>query len=110
MSEHERYDPQALLAHMGWLRNLARQLVADQQLADDLAHDTYVIAMERSPSDPAHLRGWLRGVLVRLVSRLRRNELRRQDVELAHAPRERLEAIPWATELVEEKVGGIGRR
>lgn len=25
-------------------------------------------------------------------------------------PRERLEAIPWATELVQEKVGGIGRR
>ena len=25
-------------------------------------------------------------------------------------PRERLEAIPWATELVREKVGGIGRR
>jgi RNA polymerase-binding transcription factor DksA len=25
-------------------------------------------------------------------------------------PRERLKAIPWATELVEEKVGGLGRR
>jgi len=25
-------------------------------------------------------------------------------------PRERLEAIPWASVLVEEKVGGIGRR
>ena len=25
-------------------------------------------------------------------------------------PRERLEAIPWTTVLVEEKVGGIGRR
>ena len=25
-------------------------------------------------------------------------------------PRERLEAIPWSTVLVEEKVGGIGRR
>ena len=25
-------------------------------------------------------------------------------------PRERLEAIPWATVLVEEKIGGIGRR
>jgi RNA polymerase-binding transcription factor DksA len=25
-------------------------------------------------------------------------------------PRERLEALPWATVLVEEKVGGIGRR
>ena len=25
-------------------------------------------------------------------------------------PRERLEAIPWSAELVEEKVGGIGRR
>jgi len=28
----------------------------------------------------------------------------------APIPRERLEAIPWATVLVEEKVGGIGRR
>jgi RNA polymerase-binding transcription factor DksA len=25
-------------------------------------------------------------------------------------PKERLEAIPWATELVEEKVGGLGLR
>jgi DnaK suppressor protein len=25
-------------------------------------------------------------------------------------PRERLQAIPWATELVEEKVGGFGTR
>jgi DnaK suppressor protein len=25
-------------------------------------------------------------------------------------PKERLKAIPWATVLVEEKVGGIGRR
>jgi RNA polymerase-binding transcription factor DksA len=25
-------------------------------------------------------------------------------------PKERLRAIPWATELVEEKVGGLGRR
>jgi RNA polymerase-binding transcription factor DksA len=25
-------------------------------------------------------------------------------------PRERLKAIPWATELVEEKVGGLGNR
>ncbi len=28
----------------------------------------------------------------------------------APIPRDRLEAIPWATELVEEKVGGLGRR
>jgi len=25
-------------------------------------------------------------------------------------PKERLKAIPWATELVEEKVGGLGSR
>jgi RNA polymerase-binding transcription factor DksA len=25
-------------------------------------------------------------------------------------PKERLKALPWATELVEEKVGGLGRR
>jgi RNA polymerase-binding transcription factor DksA len=31
-------------------------------------------------------------------------------VSLRPIPRERLEAIPWATELTEEKVGGIGRR
>ena len=34
-------------------------------------------------------------------SRLRRNELRRQDVELAHAPRERLEATDALVEKVE---------
>jgi len=31
-------------------------------------------------------------------------------VSMRPIPRERLEAIPWATELTEEKVGGIGRR
>ncbi len=31
-------------------------------------------------------------------------------VSMKPIPRERLEAIPWATELTEEKVGGIGRR
>ncbi len=31
-------------------------------------------------------------------------------ISMKPIPRERLEAIPWSTELVEEKVGGIGRR
>ena len=31
-------------------------------------------------------------------------------ISMRPIPRERLEAIPWATELTEEKVGGIGRR
>ena len=31
-------------------------------------------------------------------------------ISMRPIPRERLEAIPWATVLVEEKVGGIGRR
>ena len=31
-------------------------------------------------------------------------------ISMKPIPRERLEAIPWATELTQEKVGGIGRR
>ena len=42
---------QQLMAEMGWVRQLARSLVKNDALADDIAQDTWLIA-ERQQPDP----------------------------------------------------------
>jgi len=39
-------DVEALLAHAGWIRSLARQLASDPNRADDLVQQTWVAALE----------------------------------------------------------------
>lgn len=62
-------DVERLLTHAAWLRALARSLVADGALADDLAQETWLAAVRRPPGadDP---RGWL--------ARTVRNALRKE--------------------------------
>lgn len=52
-----------LLRQDGWTRRLARSLVSDDALADDLAQDTWVSALRRPPEIRAPLRPWLRKVV-----------------------------------------------
>ncbi|NVB85383.1 MAG: sigma-70 family RNA polymerase sigma factor [Kofleriaceae bacterium] len=54
-------DPQALLEHATWLRRLARTLVADSAVADDLVQDTYLAALRRPPGGA--VKPWLRTVV-----------------------------------------------
>jgi RNA polymerase sigma-70 factor (ECF subfamily) len=96
-----RCDPQHLLTHLGWLRSLARQLVSDQQVAEDLAQDACIIALEGQPSDPARMRGWLTGTLERLVFKHLRSERRRLEHESEAAQRETLEETEALVEQVE---------
>jgi RNA polymerase sigma-70 factor (ECF subfamily) len=96
-----RCDPQHLLTHLGWLRSLARQLVSDQQVAEDLAQDACIIALEGRPSDPARMRGWLTGTLERLVFKHLRSERRRLEHESEAAQRETLEETESLVEQVE---------
>jgi len=96
-----RCDPQHLLTHLGWLRSLARQLVTDQQVAEDLAQDACIIALEGRPSDPARMRGWLTGTLERLVFKHLRSERRRLEHESEAAQRETLEETEALVEQVE---------
>lgn len=66
-----------LLAQTAWIRRLARQLVRDDDLAEDLVQDTMVIALTRPPLHAAALRQWLRRVLTHLVFQRHRSEAAR---------------------------------
>ena len=70
--------------------------------------DTMVVERERDLA----LSAQAREAVAEIDAALARIQTGRYGYSLVSArpiPRERLEAIPWATELVEEKVGGIGR-
>jgi RNA polymerase sigma factor (sigma-70 family) len=77
--------PEDLVAHAGFVRAVARRIVADAAGADDVAQDTFVAALERPPRRPSNLRGWL-GAVVRNVARFAaRGERRRRGRERAAA-------------------------
>ncbi len=56
-------DPEALLSRSGWIRGLARRLVRDEHLADDLAQDAAVAALTHPESASRSPRAWLTTVL-----------------------------------------------
>ncbi|HMG54459.1 MAG TPA: sigma-70 family RNA polymerase sigma factor, partial [Kofleriaceae bacterium] len=86
-----------LLAEIGWVRRLARALVRDDAVADDVAQDAWLLAMQHPPSDARPLRPWLHRV-VRNVARMRhRAAVRREAREAAVEPCE----IPSPDQLVE---------
>ena len=71
-------DPDALLAEAGWVRSLARTLVpTDRHLADDLAQDAVLSALEHQPTSERSLRSWFGTVLRNLVREDHRSRLRR---------------------------------
>ncbi|HVS11665.1 MAG TPA: sigma-70 family RNA polymerase sigma factor [Planctomycetota bacterium] len=91
---------QHLLAEASWVRRLAQWLVGDPTLAEDLAQDAWVAALERRPDARGErgLRDWLALVVRRRASKVRRREAARQDVERAAA---RDESVSGGQELVE---------
>jgi RNA polymerase sigma factor (sigma-70 family) len=90
-------DLALLLAERPWVERLARSLVDDPALADDLAQEAWLVAARRGPADAQSLRPFLRGVLVNLRRAFARSEGRRAAREVAaSAP----EALPSAAELV----------
>lgn len=91
-------EAQALLEHSGWVRALARKLVRDPNLADDLAQETWLAAFEHRPSNEGNLRAWLGTVLRNLVRQVGRGEDRREARERASA---RPEAVDSTLDVVE---------
>ena len=83
-----------LTREMGWIRGLARALVARD--ADDLAQDAWLVAAEQAPADRP-LRPWLTRVTGNLARMRGRSSSRRERRELAVETR----AIPSPAELVE---------
>lgn len=66
-----------LMAEMAWVRRLARALVGDPALADDVAQETWIVAAASSPDADRSLRPWLARVVRTLVRTRRRTDLRR---------------------------------
>lgn len=103
---------EALLAHAGWIRSLARTLVSDPHRADDLVQQTWVAALEHPPGPSVSLQRWLAAVMRNFARQVRRGELRRIDRESrsAHAEarpsaHETVEAIAVQRELFEAVIG-----
>ena len=91
-------DTAALLAHVGWVRGLARELVADAAEAEDVAQDALVSALEHPPREPGAWPAYLRALLRNAFLQRRRSGERRAVRERAGA---RAEALPSAADSVE---------
>jgi RNA polymerase sigma-70 factor (ECF subfamily) len=72
-----------LLAHLDWLRALARRLLDDADDADDVAQEAWITATRRSPEDARALRGWLARIVRNLAFMRRRSSQRRAQREQA---------------------------
>ena len=84
--------------------------MGDVQFDDESGEgDTMVVERERDLFLSARARNDIEEIDMAL-RRLASGAYGYSVVSMKPIPRERLEAIPWATELTEEKVGGIGRR
>ena len=74
---NESPDNLALLENAAWVKRLARRLLADAHLAEDVAQDALATALERPPGfadNAERLRRWLGGVTRHLAARVRRRE------------------------------------
>ncbi|MGB0953208.1 MAG: sigma-70 family RNA polymerase sigma factor [Planctomycetota bacterium] len=111
-------DLDAMLAHSGWVRALARSLVADPDLADDIEQQTWLTAMRRPPRDDRNLRSWL-GSVVRSMAGMhwresdarRRRELvvadRREEEMVRHAESARPESLSERMETFRELAAAV---
>ena len=77
-TESRPIPPEDLFRHADFLRALARSLVRDEALADDLTQDTWIAAIESPPADPLRIRSWLAQVARRFASRSLRGSRRRE--------------------------------
>lgn len=89
-----------LLAHGDFVRALAQALVFDSTLADDVAQEAWLMAIEHPPRSPAAGRNWLARVTRSAASKMLIGMSRRRAREHAAARRE---AIPSADEVIERE-------
>jgi RNA polymerase sigma-70 factor (ECF subfamily) len=94
-----------LLAHARWARALARQLLRDEQRADDVVQEAWLAAVERPPRPGPGLRAWFARLIRNLASNQRRAELRRARHERgAAAPELAAAAAPVVDEFAAQQL------
>ncbi|MCZ6786649.1 MAG: sigma-70 family RNA polymerase sigma factor [Planctomycetota bacterium] len=95
-----RPSPEELLRHRSFLASLARSLVGDEHLAQDVVQDAYVAALERPPAGP-NVRAWLAAVTRNLARMRRRSRGRRSRHEALARPASQLPTTEEAVQRVE---------
>ena len=70
--------PEYLTAQMGWVRELARNLVSNPSDADDVSQEVWLAATERPPKSASNPRAWLATVTKNIVRGKGRAEARRR--------------------------------
>lgn len=80
--------PESLVAHGGWMRDLASSLLADAGAADDVVQEAWIAAMRRPPAEERALEPWLARVVRNLAWKRRRSEQRRVEHETRSASTE----------------------
>src|SRR5262245_55257639 len=76
------FDPDDLIRHGRFVRELARELVRDDDAAEELAARSMAVAWEQRPATGPGLRAWFRTVVRRVLRSQRREEERRARREL----------------------------
>ncbi|HVV84518.1 MAG TPA: RNA polymerase sigma factor, partial [Kofleriaceae bacterium] len=97
MEDLEDVRLEQLTAEMAWIRGLARVLVQDASVADDVAQEAWLAAAGKVPDDRP-LRPWLSRVVTNVV-RMRLRSSRRREAREAAAPQ--ADPSPAADELVD---------
>lgn len=99
---------QALLAHVGWMRELAQALLRDPAAAEDVVQDSLIKAWRRGPDDSRSLAPWLARVVrnsvfnrVRGVRRRERHEARSDGPRPEASPPETAERLELQRRVLE---------
>lgn len=74
-------DPETLLSHAGFVRGVARTLLLDPDLAEDVVQKTLLTALDRPPRNQKRLRPWLRVVARNFALKELRQRQQRRRVE-----------------------------
>lgn len=85
MDATEPITPDILLHHGAFVRRLARSLLGDEHLAEDLAQETWMRFLERPPAQAGSVRTWLQRVAHNLAVNTARSRRQRQKREVAAA-------------------------
>ena len=115
MRELLREEREKLSGQATRLENEANALIADAEMGDVQFDDeggegdTMVVERDQDLTLSAAARQTIELIDAALL-RMKRGEYGYSLVSGSPIPKERLKAIPWATELVTERAGGLGRR
>ncbi len=92
MSGHAELDADLILQHSGFIRSLARGLLRDESLVDDVVQETLIKALEKGPRNKGALPAWLRTVTRNIAYKTYRGTARRRAREEEAAQPEGLAA------------------